>query len=110
MNAILDFLQYLINVALQLMIWIVIAYAIMSWLVAFDVINLRNRTVYRISTLLDSIARPILAPFRRFIPPMGGLDLGPLVFIVLAVGVENYLLPPLFGWLHMLATPQPLVT
>ena len=106
MNAILDFLQYLIGVALQFMIWIVIGYAILSWLIAFNVVNLRNRFVYRASRLLESLARPILAPFQRLLPPMGGMDLSPLIFIVLVVGIERYLLPALFGWLHVLASPH----
>jgi YggT family protein len=106
MNAILDFLQYIIDVVLQFMIWIVIVYAILSWLIAFDVVNLRNRFVYRAANILESIAKPILRPFRRLTPNLGGMDFSPLIFIVLAVGVQRFLLPALFGWLHSLATPQ----
>ena len=106
MNAILDFLQYLIDVALQFMIWIVIAYAILSWLIGFNVVNLRNRFVYQASRILESLARPILRPFQRLLPPMGGMDLSPMIFIVLVVGVQRFLLPALFGWLHVLASPH----
>jgi YggT family protein len=105
MNAILDFVEYLINWALQLMVWIVIASAILSWLVGFQVINLRNRFVYQATRVLDSLARPILRPFQRLLPPMGGMDFSPLIFIVVVAGVQRFLLPALFGWLHMLASP-----
>jgi YggT family protein len=105
MNAILDFVEYLINWALQVMVWIVIASAILSWLVGFQVINLRNRFVYQATRVLDSLARPILRPFQRLLPPMGGMDFSPLIFIVVVAGVQRFLLPALFGWLHMLASP-----
>ncbi len=106
MNAILDFLRFLIDAALEVMIWIVIAYAILSWLIGFDVVNLRNRFVYSASRLLDSAARLLLRPIQRIIPPFGQMDLSPLIFIVLVVGVQRYLVPPLFGWLHLLAGPR----
>jgi YggT family protein len=105
MNAILDFVEYLISWALQLMIWIVVAWAILSWLVGFQVVNLRNRFVYQASRILDSLARPILAPIQRLLPPMGGMDFSPLVFIVVVAGIQRFLMPALFNWLHMLASP-----
>jgi YggT family protein len=105
-NAILDFLQFIIDVALEVMIWIVIAYAVLSWLIGFDVINLRNRFVYRASRFLESAARPLLRPFQRLLPTPGGLDFSPLIFIVLVVGVQRYLIPALFNELHMLAGPR----
>lgn len=105
MNAILDFVEYLINWALQVMIWIVIGSAILSWLVGFQVINLRNRFVYQATRILDSLARPILRPIQRVLPPMGGMDFSPLVLIVVVAGIQRYLMPALFSWLHMLASP-----
>jgi YggT family protein len=105
MNAILDFSEYLINWALQFVIWIVVAYAILSWLVGFQVVNLRNRFVYQASRILESLARPILAPIQRLLPSMGGMDFSPLILIVVVAGIQRYLLPALFGWLHMLASP-----
>ena len=53
---------WLINAVISLMIWFIIAQAILSWLVAFDVINYRNRFVYSVGTFLDQITRPLLAP------------------------------------------------
>jgi YggT family protein len=106
MDAILDFLYFVIDFALNFMIWMVIAYAILSWLIAFDVVNLRNRFVYQASRLLESIARPLMAPFRRILPAPGGLDFSPIIFIVLVGGVDRILLPALFRWLHTLVDPS----
>jgi len=100
MNAILDFVQYLVDFALEVVIWIVIAYAVLSWLVAFNVVNMRNRFVYQATRVLDSLARPLLAPFKRLLPSMGGMDFSPVILMVLVIGVERYLVPAFFGWLH----------
>ena len=100
MDAILNFLEFVINALLTLVIWIIVAYAILSWLISFDIVNLRNRFVYRASQFLESVARPILAPFRRLLPSMGGLDFSPIILFILIGGVQRYLLPPLFAWLH----------
>jgi YggT family protein len=100
MNAILDFVQYLVDFALEVVIWIVIAYAVLSWLVAFNVVNMRNRFVYQATRVLESLARPLLAPFKRLLPSMGGMDFSPLILMVIVIGVERYLVPAFFGWLH----------
>ncbi|HYC99066.1 YggT family protein [Brevundimonas sp.] len=73
---------WLVNTVLGLMTWAIIISAIMSWLFAFDVINHRNRFVSQIATVLDAITAPILAPFRRVIPPLGGLDISPIVALL----------------------------
>ena len=66
---------WLVNAVISLMIWFIIAQAILSWLVAFDVINYRNRFVYSVGSFLDQITRPLLEPFRRIIPNLGGIDM-----------------------------------
>lgn len=76
-------IAWLVNTILSMMIWAIIISAILSWLFAFDVINARNRFVAQIANFLDAITGPILAPFRRVIPPLGGIDLSPIVAILL---------------------------
>ena len=76
-------LVWLVNTVLSLLIWCVIAQAILSWLVAFDVVNYRNRFVYSVGTFLDRVTQPLLAPFRRMIPSLGGIDVTPIVAILL---------------------------
>ena len=73
---------WLVNTILGLMTWAIILSAILSWLFAFDVINHRNRFVNQIAMFLDALTAPILAPFRKIIPPLGGLDITPIVAIL----------------------------
>jgi len=93
MAAIVNFVFFLVNAVLTLMVWALIINAILSWLVAFDVINLRNRFVYQVARMLDALTRPILAPVQRVIPPLGGVDITPIIVILLITGVQRYLLP-----------------
>ena len=103
MDAVIDFTQFVLQTLLSLIVWVVVAYAIMSWLISFDIVNLRNRIVYRISRFLEAVAGPLLAPFRRFLPTLGGMDFSPIILFVLIGGAQRYLLPPFFAWLHQLA-------
>jgi YggT family protein len=103
MNAILDFIYYIVSSLLTLTIFVVVAYIILSWLIAFNVVNLRNRAVATVSHVLDAIARPLLRPFQRVLPNMGGIDFSPIIFFLVVQGVQRFLLPPLFVWLHGLA-------
>jgi YggT family protein len=82
---------------LQLLIIAIVASAILSWLVAFNVINLRNQFVYTVVRTLEAVTNPVLAPFRRFIPPLGGVDISPIVAILVLQAAHNYLIPWLFS-------------
>ncbi len=95
MAAIIHFVFFIISGLLSLLWWAIIISAILSWLVAFDIINLRNQAVYQISTFLDRVTDPILRPFRRIIPPLGGVDISPIVVLLIITGVQSYLLPAL---------------
>ena len=76
-------IQVLIEV-LRIYIYVVIGSVILSWLVAFDVVNMRNRFVYSVGSILNRLTEPALRPIRRFLPNLGGLDLSPmaLIFII----------------------------
>ena len=74
---------WLVNTILSIMTWSIILSAIISWLFAFDVINRRNRFVNQVADLLDRITAPLLEPFRRIIPPLGGIDISPIVVLLL---------------------------
>ncbi len=76
-------LLYIFDAVIGIAIFLIIVTAIISWLVAFNVINMRNMTVYRIVSALDAVVDPLYRPFRRFIPPIGGLDLTPIVVLIL---------------------------
>ena len=77
---------------LTLVIWIAVAQAILSWLVAFNVINTHNDFVRTILTTLDRILEPMYRPIRRILPDLGGIDLSPAVVILLLIFVRDVLL------------------
>ncbi len=90
---IVGFVFFVLGAVLQLLLLAIIVSAILSWLFAFDVINHRNRFVNQVAGFLDSIVSPVLAPFRRLIPPLGGIDLSPIVVILIIRGIQLFLLP-----------------
>lgn len=88
--AIVGFVIYM----LQILIWIIIIQAILSWLVAFNVINTHNRFVRTVLVSLDRMLDPLLRPIRRVLPDLGGIDLSPMVLILGIILVQR-LLPAL---------------
>ena len=76
-------LLLLIDTILNIYTWLIIASAIVSWLVAFGVINVRNQFVRWVVDFLYRITEPALRPIRRFVPLMGGVDVSPVVLILL---------------------------
>lgn len=94
MDVVLLPLLQVIGTVLQLFSWALVISAVMSWLVAFNVINTRNAFVSTVLDVLDRVTEPFLRPLRRFIPPINGLDLTPIVlFLVIGFlqGVLNRL-------------------
>lgn len=73
----------LIDNVISLYIWILIASVIMSWLVSFNVIDTRNRFVYVVGDFLFRITEPALRPIRNALPSFGGIDVSPVVLILL---------------------------
>ncbi len=59
--------------------WVLLAAVILSWLISFNVVNTRNQFVYSLGSALNAVTEPVLRPIRRLLPPMGGLDLSPLI-------------------------------
>lgn len=86
----------LIDTIIQLYMWALIISVILSWLVQFNVINTSNRFVYAIGDFLYRITEPVLGRIRSVIPPIGGIDLSPLIVILALVFLRN-LLPDIFG-------------
>ena len=91
-----------ILLALEFYTYIIFGVAILSWLIAFSVINLNNQLVYRAYAVLDAVTEPLLRPFRRFIPPLGGVDITPILVLLVIQGAQQYLLPLLFSPLRQL--------
>ena len=87
------FIYFMLDSLLGLMSLAIIISAILSWLVAFDIINLRNRFVYSIAAFLEAVVTPLLYPLRRMIPPIGGIDITPIIALLLISGIRRFLLP-----------------
>lgn len=74
---------WLVDTALSLYLWAIIIGAILSWLVAFNVINAYNQFVQTVLVFLRRISEPALRPIRRFMPDLGGVDISPILLILL---------------------------
>ncbi|HEY0926266.1 YggT family protein [Brevundimonas sp.] len=93
MAAIIGFLFFIIGSLLNLFLIALIVNAVLSWLLAFDVINYRNRFVASLAETLDRIVGPVLAPLRQIIPSLGGIDITPIIAWIIISGIQRFLLP-----------------
>ncbi len=96
-------MRALLNVillALQLYTYLIVASAILSWLVAFNAVNTRNDFVRSIWNFLDAVTEPVLRPIRNILPNLGGVDISPIILILLIIFIQNlivdYLMPIAF--------------
>ena len=87
MRAVLD----IVLIVLDLYVWLLIASAILSWLIAFNVVNTRNQFVAAVAEFLFRITEPLVGPIRRRLPNFGGLDLSPLVLFFVLWIIQLYL-------------------
>lgn len=85
----------IILILLDVLWWIIIIQAIMSWLIAFNVINTHNDFVRTIMIALDRMTAPIYRPIRKIMPDLGALDLSPMVVLLAIIIVRQAILPPL---------------
>ena len=96
MRALLD----VILLILQIYVWLLIAAAILSWLVAFNVVNTRNHFVASIGEFLFRITEPALRPIRNILPNLGGIDISPVILILIIFFIQNvimrYIYPNVF--------------
>ena len=82
----------LIATVIDLYIWALIISVILSWLVAYNVVNTGNKFVLTVMDFLNRITAPALRPIRNILPDMGGLDLSPIVLILGLIFLKNLLL------------------
>ena len=85
-----------IDLILNLYVWLLIAAAVLSWLVAFNVVNSRNQFVGMIGDFLYRITEPVLRPIRNALPNMGGIDISPIVVILVIFFIQSVILPNLY--------------
>jgi len=89
LNVVLLPLLKVLSIAIEIYIYLLIAMAILSWLVAFDVLNPRSQIVRTIGTFLWRITEPALKPIRRILPNLGGIDISPVILILLLYFVQQ---------------------
>ncbi len=93
--------HYIFNAAIQLYIFVVFVTVIMSWLVGFNVINRHNQVVDMIWRTCLALTEPLLRPLRGILPNLGGIDISPIILLILLnavqIGVNTYVLRPLMG-------------
>jgi len=102
MIALIDALINTLIYALIIYRWIVIAAAIFSWLYAFNVVNSRNQFVSSVGNALYQMTEPVFRPIRRFMPDLGGVDISPLVVLVILFFLESILDSPIRGLFHQI--------
>src|SRR5450756_2324355 len=89
-----------IDIALEIYIWLLISAAVLSWLVAFNVVNTRNQVVAMLLDFLYRLTEPLLRPIRSMLPNLGGIDVSPVILILLILLLENviirYIYPNVF--------------
>ena len=79
----------LVDSIINIYIWLIIINAILSWLVAFNVLNTQNRFVFAVLNATHQLTDPVLNKIRRFIPNLGSIDISPVVLILLLIFIRN---------------------
>lgn len=96
MRALLD----VILLALNLYVWLLIASAVISWLIAFNVVNTRNDFVRAVWDFLYRITEPALRPIRNLLPNLGGIDISPIILLLIIFFIQRvialYIYPAVF--------------
>jgi YggT family protein len=98
---ILEFISFL----LTLYIYVIIAYAVLSWLIAFNVVNTRNQFVHMVVDFLYRITEPALRPIRKMLPNLGGIDISPIILWLIIIFIQMVILP----FIASLVAPHPVL-
>lgn len=80
-----------VDYALGIYWWLIIASAVFSWLYAFNVVNPRNQFVANIGYFLHRVTEPALRPIRRFMPDLGGIDISPIILLLIIFFIRQFL-------------------
>ena len=92
MEVIFSPLFHVVLIAIELYMWILLIGIVLSWLVAFNVINSSNRFIYMIGDFCHRSTEPILGPIRRKLPNLGGLDISPLILILGLIFIKGVII------------------
>jgi YggT family protein len=97
MDVILVPLVNIISTVISIYIWILIIGAVLSWLVSFNIVNTGNRLVYLVGDFCYRLTEPALRPIRNFLPNLGGIDLSPVVLILILIFARDVLVNLVYG-------------
>ncbi len=93
MNRLIIDILWFISYLLTIYVWILIAQAVMSWLIAFNVVNPYNQVVRAIGEFLYRITEPVLRPIRNLLPNLGGIDISPVIVILIIFFIQSVVIP-----------------
>jgi len=79
----------LFNTIVDFFIWTIILSAVLSWLIGFNIVNINNKLIYIIADFLNRLTEPFLSPIRRILPYLGGIDLSPVILILLLIFLKD---------------------
>lgn len=82
---------WLIDTLITIYIWLLIASAVLSWLIAFNVVNTRNPIVSSVGDFLYRVTEPLLRPIRNLLPNLGGIDVSPVILILALLFLERFI-------------------
>lgn len=86
----------LLSLAIEIYIYIIIVQVAVSWLIAFEVINIENHQARNLVRLLERVTEPVYKPLRKYIPPIGGIDITPIIVILGLSLIQRYVIAPIF--------------
>ncbi len=89
----------LLDIIVNLYMWCFIISAVMSWLIAFNVINTGNRLIYMVGDTLYRLTEPMLRPIRNLLPNFGGIDFSPLIAILILLFFKDGILRQIYIWI-----------
>ena len=93
----MDIIGQLLLFGLKAFYWVIIVQVILSWLIAFEVINVRNDKAQQVIALLNKITDPIFRPLRKIIPSIGGIDVTPIAVILALFVLQSVIVKVFFG-------------
>ena len=92
----MSFITQILHLCLNLYLWIVIAFVATSWLIAFGVLNTSNPQASKLVELLQKLTDPVMKPIQKFVPPIAGIDLSPIILII-GIELAKYIVVSIFG-------------
>lgn len=87
----MDSIFFLLILVLDIFLWLIIASVVVSWLVMFDVLNTRNKWVFKGLQLLNRLTEPVMSRLRKVIPPVGGIDITPIAVFFIIYLLKGFL-------------------